>query len=305
VVDEIDDGRTAVRVACGRDDARRLVQEHVGEPLRRKRKAVELDDVPGLDERVQLPRLAVHGHAACLDQLVGAATGGGSGPGEVCVEPHGVIIRCIDAWLSPDGSETARYARLRRRALAGVIDATACIALYLLVSIPAGMVQIVGTTIVADGTLRGAVGLLSQLLVAAAVVAYLTLGLRSGQTLGMRAIDVHVRVDGTGRVPGLGRAAGRGVLGLVFALAILDADVALRGRPPLGGFSELEQTVLDLAVVVAAAAILGKLWAFVDPARRSVWDRLFGLAFLEDLDARGTAEVDYGTWLRRRARAPS
>jgi RDD family len=186
-----------------------------------------------------------------------------------------------------------------------VVDWTACAALFLLVSIPAGMVQIVGSTVVADGTLRGAIGVLSQLAVAAAAIAYLTLGLRSGQTLGLRAVDVHVRVAETGLPPGLARSLGRGVLAVVFALALLDADVALRGRPPLGGFSELEQTVLDVAVVVALVAVLGKLWAFVDPARQSVWDRAFGLLFLEDLDARDTAEVDYGSWLRRRTRAPS
>jgi uncharacterized RDD family membrane protein YckC len=186
-----------------------------------------------------------------------------------------------------------------------VVDWTACAALFLLVSIPAGMVQIVGSTIVADRTLRGAIGVLTQLVVAAAAIAYLTLGLRSGQTLGMRAVDVHVRVAATGRPPGLGRSLCRAVLALVFALAILDADVALRGRPPLGGFSELEQTVLDVAVAVAIVAVLGKLWALVDPARQSVWDRLFGLVFLDDLDARDTADVDYGSWLRRRARAPS
>ena len=50
-----------------------LVEQHVGEPLRRDRLAVDLDAVARLDERVQLPRLAVDAHAAGLDQLVGAA----------------------------------------------------------------------------------------------------------------------------------------------------------------------------------------------------------------------------------------
>ena len=59
VADEADDGRPPVRVARGRDDARRLVQEHVGEPLRRERPPVELDPAARLDERVQLPGLAV------------------------------------------------------------------------------------------------------------------------------------------------------------------------------------------------------------------------------------------------------
>ena len=38
VADEADDRRPPVRVARGRDDARRLVQEHVREPLRRERR---------------------------------------------------------------------------------------------------------------------------------------------------------------------------------------------------------------------------------------------------------------------------
>ena len=45
VVDEVDDGRRALRVARGRDDAGGLVEQHVGERLRRDRLAVELDAV--------------------------------------------------------------------------------------------------------------------------------------------------------------------------------------------------------------------------------------------------------------------
>ena len=56
VVDEVDDGRPALRIARGRDDAGRLVQEDVGEALLRERPAVELDPVVRGDERVQLAR---------------------------------------------------------------------------------------------------------------------------------------------------------------------------------------------------------------------------------------------------------
>jgi hypothetical protein len=169
------------------------------------------------------------------------------------------------------------------------------------------MVQILGSWAIVEG--GGALGrvlvALSQALVAAAVVAYLAVGLRSGQTLGMRAVEVHARVDETGRPPGWGRAVARSVLGVVFALAVVNAYFGVRGEAPIEGLSDLEQTLVDVALVVAAVAVLGKLWAFLDPARQTLWDRLFGLVVLEDLDARDTAEVDYGSWLRRRARAPS
>ena len=56
VADERDDGGPALRVACGRDDAGRLVQEHVAELLLRDPLTVHLDDVARLHERVQLAR---------------------------------------------------------------------------------------------------------------------------------------------------------------------------------------------------------------------------------------------------------
>src|SRR5436190_7740925 len=88
VIDEFDDGAAALRVAGGGDHAGRLVQEHVGERLEVDGPAVELDAVAALDERVQLSGLAVDGHAARLDQLVGLAAGGDAGTCEVRVEPH-------------------------------------------------------------------------------------------------------------------------------------------------------------------------------------------------------------------------
>jgi hypothetical protein len=213
----------------------------------------------------------------------------------------------IDAWVSPDGSETARFARLRRRALAGAIDWTVCAVVYLIVSIPAGMVQILGSWAVVEGggTFGRVLVVLSQVLIAAAVVAYLALGLWTGQTLGMRAVEVHTRVSGTGLPPGPARSVARALLGVVFALAVVNAYFGLRGDAPVQGLSDVEEMVFDVALVVASVAILGKLWALVDSEGQTVWDRLFGLVALEDLDARDTAEVDYGSWLRRRARAPS
>ena len=86
---EVDNGRTAPRVARGRDHAGRLVQEHVRESLRRDRRAVQLDAVSLTHERVQLPGLAVDGDATGLDQLVGAAAGRDAGPGEVGIQAHG------------------------------------------------------------------------------------------------------------------------------------------------------------------------------------------------------------------------
>ena len=66
-----------------------LVEEQVRELLFRDLTAVDLDAVGCLDEHVELPRLAVHEHAAGLDQLVGLAARGDAGACEIRVEAHG------------------------------------------------------------------------------------------------------------------------------------------------------------------------------------------------------------------------
>ena len=82
VADEVDDGRPPLRVARGRDDAERLVQQDVASSCFPTALAVDLDDVARRHERVQLARLAVDGHAAGLDQLVRRPARGDPGPGE-------------------------------------------------------------------------------------------------------------------------------------------------------------------------------------------------------------------------------
>jgi uncharacterized RDD family membrane protein YckC len=210
-------------------------------------------------------------------------------------------------WVSQDGSEVARYARQRRRALAGAADWAICFVLYILASFPAGFVQAVGGFAGSEGAewLEWTLLVVSQAMVAGVLVAYFALGLRSTQPLGMRAVEVHARLASTGLAPGTLRSVARSVVGLVFALAFVNAYFGLRGVEPIGGISATERAVFEAAVVIAIVATAGKLWAFFDPERRSLWDRLFGLVYLEDLDSRDPIAVGYSTWLRQRARTPS
>ena len=53
--DEVDDGRPPLGVPRGRDRPPGLVQEHVAQRLLPDLSPVDLHDVRGLDERVQLP----------------------------------------------------------------------------------------------------------------------------------------------------------------------------------------------------------------------------------------------------------
>ena len=68
------------------------MQQDVGERLLGDGLAVDLDEVASLDERVQLPGLAVHEHAAGLDQLVGLAPRGDAGASEIGVQAHARIL---------------------------------------------------------------------------------------------------------------------------------------------------------------------------------------------------------------------
>jgi hypothetical protein len=210
-------------------------------------------------------------------------------------------------WVSQDGSEVARFARQRRRALAGAADWGICFVLYILASFPAGIVQTLGRFAGNEGAewLGWTLVAVSQALIAGTLVAYFALGLRSTQTLGMRAVEVHARLASTGLPPGTLRSVARAVVGLVLALAFVNVYAGWRGIDPVGGVSDTEQAVFEAAVVIAIVAAAGKLWAFVDPERRSLWDRLFGLVYLEDLDSRDPIAVGYSSWLRQRARTPS
>jgi hypothetical protein len=64
----------------------------VGEILLAHTLAVDLDDIPGRDERVQLSALSVHGHAALFDQIVSGAARCDAGAGEVAIETHDGIV---------------------------------------------------------------------------------------------------------------------------------------------------------------------------------------------------------------------
>ena len=72
-VDQLDDRRTPLRIAGGRDRSGRLVEQRVGQLLGRHGLAVDLDAVACRHEGVQLARVTVDRDPAGLDQLVGAA----------------------------------------------------------------------------------------------------------------------------------------------------------------------------------------------------------------------------------------
>lgn len=113
------------------------------------------------------------------------------------------------------------------------------------------------------------------------LVGYFTAMLATGHTMGMRALDIHVVATGSGREPSRWRSLARTVLAVVFAVAAINAYAYLFSFS--SDFTPFERLVAAVAVPVAAVALAGQLWMLVDRSGRTLWDRLTGLAVVEDM----------------------
>jgi hypothetical protein len=140
--------------------------------------------------------------------------------------------------------------------------------------------------------------------IALPVLLYFGFFLRTGHTLGMRALDFYVRVARTGRAPGLVRSAARACLTVVFAAAAYIAWFHLSTKPPAPDdpyrpyYWEPAHLTVVTAEWITVVAVLGKLWSWVDRGGRSLWDHLFGLAFLERIEA-SEEDTALNAWLMR------
>lgn len=190
-------------------------------------------------------------------------------------------------YIAPDGTFSATYPSILRRLGAGAIDWVLCWVVYVVASIVGGIVQGLGMTSRDAGDLGGIPGtaliVVSQLIVAGPIVAYFAYYWMQGSTLGMRAVDIELVRELTARPPGWKRAVPRAILGCLIALALLNVYFASSARPADDLFNAFERALIVASVAVAAAGLAAKAWLLVDPCRRSVLDRLFGLVYIEEL----------------------
>ena len=197
-------------------------------------------------------------------------------------------------YVDPGGDYTASAAPLWRRGLASALDWGLAGVAYLLLLIPAGALDAIGELV--GGVAGLSLTVLGQVIAVSAIVVYFTFLLKSGHTMGMRALDIHVRAHDEGHEPGLVRSFARALLALLLGVAAINAYSYLQGRPPLGEFSSFEQTVGETAVVVAGAGLLGQLWMLVDGEGRTLWDRLTGLVVVEDIVPASMPERLWSPW---------
>ncbi len=200
----------------------------------------------------------------------------------------GRLLRGDAQYADPAGIYVASYAAPWRRVAAGAIDWTLCYVAFLVVSIPLGAVQALGAVSWREGDFGGLPGqvlfVVTQLLTVAPVIAYFGLLLPTSQTLGMNALELRVVSTKTGRAPSYVTAILRGVLATVMAASFYVTYLVATGFDS----RELDATssrILDAAHVLVFAGAASALAMMLTPASRSLFDRLFGTAVIDDLEA--------------------
>lgn len=201
--------------------------------------------------------------------------------------------RPLPEYRPTDGSYRATAAPLTRRLVGGLVDWTIVTVFFLIAQIPLGVIQATGDEI--GGITFWSLFFLTQAAGLAIVAGYFAFFFSTGHTLGMRAADIHVVGARTGRSPALARAAGRGVLAVVFFLASFTAYTFVLGNydTPLSTFHQVSRAV---SIAIASLAFFGHMWQLRDRAGRGIWDRLCGLAVIEDIVPSSMPERLWTPW---------
>jgi uncharacterized RDD family membrane protein YckC len=113
------------------------------------------------------------------------------------------------------------------------------------------------------------------------VVAYFAVFLFVGRTPGMQAASIRIVDRRTGRAPSVGRSLARTLVALLQAAAFWALFVFVFSDTLDSGYSANDFAVLAASLLVALSALVGHLWMFFDRERRTLLDRLFGLAVVE------------------------
>ena len=192
-----------------------------------------------------------------------------------------------------DGGYRAVAAPLWRRVAASAVDWVLVFFTFLILSFPLGMIQTLGDAL--GGVWADLIFGLTQAAGLGVVAAYFGYFFATGHTLGMRAFDIHVFAAQSGGEPHPLRAAARGLLSLGFFLAAIDAYGLSRGSLS-ENLSSSQATWRTVAITGTLVALAGGLWQLVDPAGRTIWDRLAGLVVVEDVVPKSMPDRLWTPW---------
>lgn len=192
-------------------------------------------------------------------------------------------------YADPTNSYVAGFATPWRRAAAAAIDWGLCYVIFILVAIPLGMLQTLGTVSRGAGDFGGVPGHVlqigAQVLMVVPIVAYWAFLLPTSQTYGMRAVDIRVVTRRTGR--GISRLAAivRGAVITVMGAAFYAVYLNSTDYATSGELDETSLQLLDASYVLVGIGCFSALVMLVTPSRRSVLDRIFGTMVLHELEA--------------------
>lgn len=183
----------------------------------------------------------------------------------------------------------ARFASPWRRAAAAAIDWGLCYFAFLIVSIPLGVVQALGATSLEDQDLGGVPGRIvvdvTQLLAFVPLIAYFAVLLPTSQAFGMRVMDIRTVSVRTGRGVSRTVAFVRGLVATAVAAAVYVVFLVETSFEENDHLDRASTVVLQASYVLAGLGALSAIAMLVTPTRRSLFDRLFGTAVLDELEA--------------------
>jgi uncharacterized RDD family membrane protein YckC len=192
-------------------------------------------------------------------------------------------------YADPAGRFTATFGAPWRRAAAAGLDWALCWVAFLVVAIPLGAIQSVAAASREDGDLGGVPGhigvVVTQMLTAAPAVGYFALLLPTSQTYGMRLVGLRVVSSKRGRAPSYPAAIARSVTATAIAVSFYLTYLVATSFDKPRQLDAASSHALLAAHVVAVVGALSAVVMIVTPTHRSIVDRLFGTAVLDELQA--------------------
>ena len=199
------------------------------------------------------------------------------------------VVRSAERYADPANRYLADFAYPWRRAAAAAVDWALCYVIFLLVSIPLGILQTLGTISREAGDLGGLPGhvlqVVAQMLTAVPVVAYWAILLPTSQTYGMRWTDIRLVSMRSGRGLSYPVAIVRAVVATVMAAAFYAAYLNSTAFDKGDQLDNTSLLLLDIAYVLAGVGCVSALLMLVSRSSRSLFDRLFGTAVVDNLEA--------------------
>lgn len=201
----------------------------------------------------------------------------------------GRLLRGNERYADPAGRYVAAHAAPWRRFAAGAIDWTLCYVAFLLVSIPLGAVQALGSVSWREGDFGGLPGhllfVVTQVLTVVPVIAYFGLMLPTSQTLGMNVLELRAVSAKTGRAPSYVTATVRGLVATAIAASFYATYSVATSFDEGRELDAISSRILDAAHVLVVVGCVSAMTMMLLPTHRSLLDRGFGTAVIDELEA--------------------